>query len=231
MSTPFPKRRKFDDSASALFRPFKSPLHTSKPRDPSARYGHLNHAAPHSAISVNTSTSAEVTGPDYYHSSSPLDHVTTLEDLSSLQRTHTFLLNQLATVRAELDTTIQALKFESSSRDDELRQLITLWREASRSAAEELYPIFRDYVNGMGGVVEWSEAEKRKRNGGWGGWQDEAERVGNRGSEGDDAENVNERTSEYGERQGEQDGDGDDDAQEVRLTSMRNSKHLMAHLS
>jgi SEL1 protein len=79
---------------------------------------------------------------------------------------------RLSSLRAELDTTQQALRIESSSRDEELEALILKWRAASQDVAEELFASARDKVFRMGGVRAWKERAKKSRER-WDGGEDD----------------------------------------------------------
>ena len=83
-------------------------------------------------------------------------------ELKALWRQQTALSTQLRKLTSELDSVNQALKIESSAKDEELTRLITLWRAASRQAAEEIFAGVRDRINRMGGVAAWKETERNR---------------------------------------------------------------------
>lgn len=101
----------------------------------------------------------------------------------ALQSEANTLQARLATLRQSLDTANQALRLETSNRDTELEQLVDVWTRASRSAAEELFTVAKDRVNGMGGLGAWKQREDERR----AGWQDdEQNQRGNIDENGDD---------------------------------------------
>ncbi|MCJ1442899.1 MAG: hypothetical protein MMC23_003396 [Stictis urceolatum] len=122
----------------------------------------------------------------------------------ALKRRHTTLLTQRIQLKSQLDTAQQALRLKNSPRDEELVRLTRIWRDASRAAAEELFGVARDRVNGMGGMAGWKERErdKRERFGGWG--DGDGKESGGRGG---------------GEKDGE--GEGLSDGEKERLRGER----------
>jgi Swi5-dependent recombination DNA repair protein 1 len=66
-------------------------------------------------------------------------------------------------LRNEITMLKQAQTLATSTKDDDLVQLVDRWRTASRSAAEELFGSTRDRVNRMGGVGAWKEREKESK--------------------------------------------------------------------
>ncbi|KAJ9235182.1 hypothetical protein DTO166G5_4731 [Paecilomyces variotii] len=196
------KRRRLDQAASTLSKPFKSPLRTpAQKSDQTASPSPLRFSAqiePEEDVEATNDTAEqsrqqgpkeeiEATGepsrptptttptktsqqttplsslrkrksfPSSFTSLSPDPAV------SALQKQHTALQARLSALRAELDTTQQALRIESSSRDEELEALILKWRAASQDAAEELFASARDKVFRMGGVRAWKERAKKSR--------------------------------------------------------------------
>jgi SEL1 protein len=81
-------------------------------------------------------------------------------EITSLRRKRLTLQSQLTSLRTELDTALQALRIESSSRDDELRALKAKWRGISQKAAEDLFETAKDKIERMGGVAAWRESER-----------------------------------------------------------------------
>jgi Swi5-dependent recombination DNA repair protein 1 len=81
-------------------------------------------------------------------------------------------------LRNEITMLKQAQSLATSTKDDDLVQLVDRWRTASRSAAEELFGSTRDRVNRMGGVGAWKEREKesKERQNKWDQEEREAER-------------------------------------------------------
>lgn len=197
-STPRPfKRPRLVDSTSAstLRAPFKSPL---RPRDSNAPAAsptlpHKNAFSPTKQTTATVNTDQAGTPSSSEKSSSGLspannqrkiDHAGTNvggepvaalredEDLLSLQRTHTRLLNTLAATKGDLEIAVQAHKLETSSsypstypsnhpraeassdcaENERLKELIALWKGASREAADVVFASAKARVEGMGGV-------------------------------------------------------------------------------
>ena len=196
MATPLAKRRKLNDT-SALLKPFKSPLRqtsTNKPKNPTEQFSQKDFQTSKLVDPSILLPVVKRTNPlsPKKPSTLPIELDPSLpQDISTLQRQHTALLNRLSALRAEKDKVDQALKIESSSRDEELGKLIRQWRMASQEAAEEVYADVRDRVNGMGGIRAWQERERKRAENGWG-WEE------------GDGRDKGQAASEDG------DGDGDD---------------------
>ncbi|OJJ45616.1 hypothetical protein ASPZODRAFT_26261 [Penicilliopsis zonata CBS 506.65] len=147
------KRRRLDHAASALSKPFKSPLRRviqqaepaidtpSKPIEAC-----LPTTPKHNRLVRSTKPSS---------SSSSL--LSTDPVLVSLQKQERILRARLATLRSTLETAQQATKLECSTRDDELESLIQKWRAVSQDAAEEVFDSARERVMQMGGMKGWRE--------------------------------------------------------------------------
>ena len=123
-----------------------SPLRKEAREVPTVGPFHLSHRT-NSATSYSPFKSAD---PEY----------------AALQKQHTRLLTEVASLRKSTDTTQQALSLEASNQDDELESLINKWRGIAREAAEELFRVAKDKVNRMGGVNAWRE-RTQKRNTPW----------------------------------------------------------------
>ncbi|KAF5857680.1 hypothetical protein ETB97_005437 [Aspergillus alliaceus] len=190
------KRRRVESAASALSKPFKSPLrrplqvagtqHDAKPKEE-------NNAPPNPSLNQQTvdrrnqpvaSTSASLS-PDKTSTPSPLslesrkrradsNHLTPSKKpifsdpvILDLQKQQRALQSRLATLRSELDTAQQALRLESSAKDAELQSLIMKWRSVSQNAAEEVFAGAQERVARMGGMKGWRERMKNS-NAPWG---------------------------------------------------------------
>ena len=172
------KRRRLDSVSHTLSQPFKSPFKTSLKTNADTCAN--THALPLKTIpdDAETRTRLPLTSPP--PRINPLQTITPLRrplnvprtplssELLALQRKHTHLLNQLSAARASLETSIQALKIESSDRDTELEALILTWKAASRAAAEDVFAGARDKVNKMGGVNAMRDRERQKTEVAWG---------------------------------------------------------------
>lgn len=212
-----PKRRRLDQAASTLSKPFKSPLRTPlKKTDENYGNSLLDKSKDNKNDATDTgsgrpqpdeekkkpsldgdaepilsstplkkppNTSPSTTTPIYKtplpptlrkrkslvsplsSSSSPSTSTTSTSDpfLSSLQKQHAALQSRLSVLRSELDTARQALRIESSAKDEELEALIRKWRSVSQDAAEEVFAGARERVFRMGGVGAWRERMRRGR--------------------------------------------------------------------
>ncbi|PGH06215.1 hypothetical protein AJ79_06603 [Helicocarpus griseus UAMH5409] len=216
MSYQAAKRRRIDQAASTLSKPFKSPLRKPAPTTSADNGGNLStpnkqetslktsHSNPNPVLSHTTTTTSSTnsprtpsalkrsTNPSSRQSTTPssLSSPSAPPELLALQKQHTALTSRLAALRAELDTINQALKVEKSGQDAELEVLIRKWKTASREAAEELFVGAEERVKRMGGVKGWREGMRKaeERRARW----DEEEMVANavNGGEGEDGEEI-----------------------------------------
>ncbi|GAD98733.1 DNA repair protein Dds20/Sfr1, putative [Paecilomyces variotii No. 5] len=192
------KRRRLDQAASTLSKPFKSPLRTpvqkveqtanpsplrlSSQINPEGRAETTDETAEHHPkeeikgtgeapkrtpttppIKAAQQTTPLVSLRKRKSFASLPNSISSDLAVAALQKQHAVLQARLSSLRAELDTTQQALRIESSSRDEELEALILKWRAASQDAAEELFVSARDKVFRMGGVRAWKERAKKSR--------------------------------------------------------------------
>ena len=209
MSSPLTvKRRKLNDAANTLSKPFVSPLKSSKadqsapkpqrnaantPYRPSTLAHTMTAASPtllkdvnESEPGVNTavkSTPIRKSIGGGINNRNPKDPA----ELAA-QKAITSLELQIRTTRNEIDTLSQAQRLSASSRDAELDELATKWKAAAQSAAEEVFGTVKERVCRMGGVQAWRESEKRK-----------FERVHGMG--------------EFAEKQGQDEADDDEDCE------------------
>ncbi|KAL9584611.1 MAG: hypothetical protein Q9212_002016 [Teloschistes hypoglaucus] len=162
--SPPKKRQRFNPAQNTLYRPFKTPLKTSNSSK-------ANVAASSSPADSSATPSAKPTETPKFDHNFPTRNTPRLihntrssptksPHLDQLQKKHTALLNELSSLRASLETTNQALEIESSSTDAELEGLIRKWRSASNDAAEEVFGIMKERVDGMGGYKAWRAKEK-----------------------------------------------------------------------
>ncbi|PCG97952.1 Tetratricopeptide-like helical [Penicillium occitanis (nom. inval.)] len=206
------KRRRLDNTASALLRPFKSPLPKSAQRK--------EPATPDEAATTSNSNLRQQI-PSHPHKpatpitpSSPSLNIKTSNPESKdpeilfLRKKRLTLQSQLTSLRTELDTAQQALRIESSSRDDELRALRLKWRGISQKAAEELFETAKEKIGRMGGVAAWRESE-RQRVKRMAMWEDDEFYAGGDGEEDDgEREKGDDGFDDYEEeRSGEKEGD------------------------
>jgi hypothetical protein len=206
------KRRRLDNTASALLRPFKSPLPKSAQRK--------EPATPDETATTSNSNLRQQS-PSHPHKpatpitpSSPSLNIKTSNpeskdpEILSLRKKRLTLQSQLTSLRTELDTAQQALRIESSSRDDELRALRLKWRGISQKAAEELFETAKEKIERMGGVAAWRESE-RQRVKRMAMWEDDEFYAGGDGEEDDgEREKGDDGFDDYEEeRSGEKEGD------------------------
>ncbi|KAL9001870.1 MAG: hypothetical protein Q9188_005170 [Gyalolechia gomerana] len=178
-----PKKRRRINPSPALSKPFRSPFRT--PLKTSSRYSQ-NTTTSNSTPLGEPSTMSKLTptltpttlsisrrsplrrfptSGAITSSSTPSSH------LSQLQKQHTTLLNELSSLRGNLDTTTQALEIEASTTDAELEALIRKWKGVSRNAAEAVFEITKERMDSLGGVKAWRKREG-KMSKGWG-WEEE----------------------------------------------------------
>ncbi|KAL2257184.1 hypothetical protein VTK26DRAFT_545 [Humicola hyalothermophila] len=101
---------------------------------------------------------------------------------------------------------------EGEEVDAELTELTGKWKAASRAAADELFGLVRDRVEGMGGARAWRESERRRRRMEWGSWgdgDDDGRRGKRRRGVGEGVGDEDEDEDGLGD--GDGDGDGEDD--------------------
>ncbi len=171
------KRRRLNDGASALSKPFKSPLKAAtRPLGEGEKVADMNNGQQQKeGLTATFAISHLDTHPTtaFTKKSTPTDpsadHLKKDPNLHALEKQHSDLLLQLSKLRQSLDTAQQALKIASSSTDTELETLITKWKTASREAAEEVFRGARDRVDNMGGMGAWRERSSRKTTQGWDG--------------------------------------------------------------
>ncbi|KAL8963929.1 MAG: hypothetical protein Q9183_004837, partial [Haloplaca sp. 2 TL-2023] len=176
-----PKKRPRFGTPNALNKPFKTPLRTASKAaaTPSTPQSGLQNGS----LESSTIPSFTASTPSFETPARPSSRPTKLHyalsptksshNLDQLQKRHTALLNELSSLRANLDTTNQALEIESSGTDAELEALIRKWKIVSREAADGVFSIMKRKVDAVGGLKAWRKAEK-ERVVGWG--QDDAEK-------------------------------------------------------
>ncbi|KAL2141496.1 hypothetical protein VTI28DRAFT_2370 [Corynascus sepedonium] len=142
------------------------------------------------------------------------------DDNDLLHRLHlsqAHLTTLLRSARTRLDVARQARRIEQTSSssttapekegrlgprepvDAELRTMTAQWRTTSRLAAEELFGIIRERVEGIGGARAWRATRQWQRNGGpFSSWGLEG---GNAGSDGEERERVREQDEQKEEEE------------------------------
>ncbi|KAF1851612.1 uncharacterized protein K460DRAFT_272311 [Cucurbitaria berberidis CBS 394.84] len=189
MSTPQAKRRRLNQAAKTLHKPFKSPFRTplnpnigsdppsSDPPEEHAsalRVAHVanpfatSHGKQHVATpALPEQASAAAATPCKPRVSNELVSRPTFSTPSrivpkkpSSKPSH---MREIVQLRNEIQMLTQAQSLATSTKDDDLVILIDRWRTASRAAAEELFASTRDRVNRMGGVGALKEREKESK--------------------------------------------------------------------
>ncbi|KAF2033098.1 hypothetical protein EK21DRAFT_98419 [Setomelanomma holmii] len=182
MSTPQAKRRRLNDAAKTLHKPFKSPFRTpvrpgigSDP--PSSDPPEIHPPASMSTEAVRpypTPDGAQPVAPPKPLSTAPAlsqqriakplptrpNSATPSQVVTKKALTKPSLSREIVQLRSEMQILSQAQTLATSTKDDDLVVLIDKWRTASRAAAEELFATTRDKVNRMGGVGAWKAREK-----------------------------------------------------------------------
>lgn len=166
-------------AASALSKPFRSPLRTrdadASPRSPSSASDIITTPKDGSESASSPTASNAETDPFVSSRGMSLTHRPTSvpklpvtkrspladPELLDLQKQQRILQSRLAKLRTELDDTRQALRIESTSKDAELEALIVKWRLVSQEAADEVFAGAQERVTKMGGLVAWRERSKQ----------------------------------------------------------------------
>ena len=175
MASPHPlKRRRLNPLANNVNKPFVSPLRTPNATLKSEQYASISQAnsvTPNStlqksALLDNSEYNARsrfdlhASHPAKLQSSGPLD--------TAARKAEAALKLQIRTIQSEIDTLTQALNLSSSISPNNFKDPTTLpdltkkWRQASQQAAEEVFEVFRERVESMGGVDAWRASERRK---------------------------------------------------------------------
>ncbi|KAJ9638062.1 uncharacterized protein PV06_04955 [Exophiala oligosperma] len=156
------KRRRLDQSATSLTKPFRSPLRNhssnhSHKGDISSPEKRLHEATKQSSPPVTTShdadrTSTSPVGPESTHPDRNIDPGL---DHKSNQKQHIALSLQLKKLSQSLDLAQQVLHIETSQQDAQLRCLISKWKQVARNVAEQLFEEAKERINDMGGFTAW----------------------------------------------------------------------------
>jgi Swi5-dependent recombination DNA repair protein 1 len=234
MATPQSKRRRLNEAAKTLNKPFKSPFRT--PLKPG-----IGSDPPSSdPVEVNTPLATSIAVAHHQYSTGGAQPAATLKkppstSLHSQPRTSKplparpsfstpsrapskkvptkpALTREIMQLRNEMQILSQAHTLATSTKDDDLVVLIEKWRTASRTVAEELFATTRDKVNRMGGVGAWKAREKegKERQQQWDKEEREAERekieeARENGEMGDDAyDKYAEMAEDHGEAKEEE---------------------------
>lgn len=182
---PQAKRRRLNEAAKTLNKPFKSPFRTPlRPNigsdPPSSDPPDINtpadvpKAADASALSTGNghSTAAPAPAkrpPSTPATSNPCTAKLALTDpapptpskiIPKKAPSKPALTREIIQLRNDMQILSQAHTLATTTKDDDLVVLIDKWRTVSRAVAEELFATTRDKVNRMGGVGAWKAREK-----------------------------------------------------------------------
>ncbi|KAJ5858778.1 hypothetical protein N7534_004055 [Penicillium rubens] len=180
MDKPSSKRRRID-AATALSKPFKSPLRRPAPTN--------TEGTPSESVAPNTQEDTQVpesgTKPNSNPMSGPPDQATTpappkrkrilamfspfpLEswkttdpEILEVQKQYREINSKVNTLIRELEMATQAHNLETNPRYIEIPTLITKWRLASQDAADEVFVDTKEKFNRLGGMAAWRERSKR----------------------------------------------------------------------
>lgn len=189
------KRRRAENAASTLSKPFKSPLRRPMQNNatttPKKEEGEEDNGDSLETLSQRSTTeeknekhttpTSSTTSPHptisqirkrktIDTSTTPTKKKTSLSSadpvIADLQKQQRALQSRLASLQSDLDTAQQALRIESSNRHTELKALIAKWRGVSQDAAEEVFAGAQERVTRMGGMAAWKE-QKKSRDARW----------------------------------------------------------------
>ena len=180
MSSPLDvKRRRLNNGAKTLSKPFISPLKAPKTDrrrvsadgsiadstyQPSVlahttRNGasHANCVGENAKLYANTPLRTNLARKSFGASIPRADpaELEVKKHISSLEK-------EIRAIQTEIDDLKQAARIETSSKDADLEALAVKWKLAAQAAAEELFGTVKERVCRMGGVAAWRETEKRK---------------------------------------------------------------------
>ena len=189
MSSPLPsKRRKLNDAAEKLRKPFVSPMRSRKPVQPPTNSPLVNNVnktvgavtaytpstlahtiqLPLSVLSTELAPPVSVkrttlTTPQRRTILPQTSRSKNADpEERTIQKANSALELQIRRVQNELDILKQAETLSNSTTDADLEELREKWRLASQYAAEELFGTVKERVCRMGGVAAWREMEKKK---------------------------------------------------------------------
>ncbi|KAL4895712.1 hypothetical protein BDV59DRAFT_143293 [Aspergillus ambiguus] len=161
------KRRRVEQAASGLAKPFKSPLRrpSQTPQKEKAIVQENDDASikstsqtSHSLSDIPQDTPASSAGgPKRKHLTPPKKPMLADPAIQDLQKQQRALQARLTALRSELDTAQQALRIESTDKAADLEALIAKWRSVSQTAAEEVFTGAQERVSRMGGMKAWKE--------------------------------------------------------------------------
>ncbi|KAF2119289.1 hypothetical protein BDV96DRAFT_486572 [Lophiotrema nucula] len=172
MATPQAKRRRLNDAAKTLHKPFKSPFRTPLKHDSGADTGSSDpvESTPTSLVSDSSALSEAAPANDAKSSTASTPAITSkprnslaTPSRAAAKKPSPSITREIVQLRSDIQILSQAHALVTTTEDADLEILIGRWRTASRAAAEELFAGTRDRVNRMGGVAAWRDREKQQR--------------------------------------------------------------------
>ncbi|KIW11661.1 hypothetical protein PV08_10963 [Exophiala spinifera] len=161
------KRRRLDQSAASLTKPFRSPLrklssnrsHKGELSSPETR---LQEATNKSSPPVTLSHDADKTSasPVVSKSTNPDRQIHLCLDRRGHQKQHVALSLQLKKLSHSLELAQQVLHIETSQQDVQLRSLISKWKKVARDVAEQLFEEAKERIDEMGGFKAWQDRSR-----------------------------------------------------------------------
>ncbi|KAJ5945182.1 hypothetical protein N7516_005350 [Penicillium verrucosum] len=148
MDKPSSKRRR-TDAATALSKPFKSPLRRTAPTN--------TDDTPSKPVASRTTEDTEVTATPTI----PVEANSISNSPDSTTTPHREIKSKVDALIEELEIATQALNLETNPKYIEIPTLVTKWRLASQDAADEVFAGAKERVNRMGGMAAWKEQSKR----------------------------------------------------------------------
>ncbi|KAJ5385577.1 hypothetical protein N7517_003488 [Penicillium concentricum] len=243
MDTPSNKRRRIN-AATALSKPFKSPLRRPPPTstddtpsksvasrspDDTKVPGTLTIPVESNSIPNPPSPTATPVPPKrkrtlQLFSPFPSQSFQTSDpEILELQKQHREIQSKVDALINRLEIATQAHNLEANPKYIEIPTLITKWRLASQDAADEVFVGAKERVNRMGGLSAWKEQSKRDATR----WQFDEERREQEhiDEEEGDADNCNVEDSS-GHLLNKNNGEEESQDEEFTMKSMLKSLHV-----
>jgi len=150
------KRRRLDATASALSKPFRSPLRvTSSNRQSTVEIAKTDYADNQATTPVKSEHNKAV--PSKLATWNPSRELEGEQDITKLQKEYAALSQQLRKLRQDFDVVEQARQLRAAGREEKLNKAILKWRDVARDAADEVFESASKRVNDMGGLQAWQK--------------------------------------------------------------------------
>ncbi|KAK5096314.1 hypothetical protein LTS08_007570 [Lithohypha guttulata] len=162
------KRRRLNDTASVLSKPFRSPLKLTSKSHPSSaeatKHNVEQQVRDQDAISRETndqeSNAASPKKPSVFYTAHHHEidaKSTTVDDIDKLQREYAALGQELRRYRQDLDVLQQAHTLRSGNQQAKVDGLVLKWKTIARDAADDLFQSTSDRIKQMGGLQVWQK--------------------------------------------------------------------------